>query len=71
MLGVAARDTQQRQVNNGILPPLMEAIIGPITALWNTGSEVECADRKVRLCFSCLAAWIADYLENVTLHDIQ
>ena len=71
MLGVAARDARQRQVNNEILCDLMEAIFAPIVALKNSGLEVECADGKVRLCFPRLSAWIADHLENVTLHGIQ
>jgi hypothetical protein len=71
MLGVAVRDARQRQVNNEILCDLMEAIFAPMAALGNTGLEVECADGKVRLCFLRLSAWIADHLENVTLHGIQ
>ncbi|KAG0640203.1 hypothetical protein HOY80DRAFT_885059 [Tuber brumale] len=35
------------------------------------GIEIECADSKVRQCFPRLAAWIADHLENITLHGIQ
>ena len=49
----------------------MEAIFALVAARGNSGLEVECADRKVRLCFPHLAAWIADHLENVTLHSIQ
>ena len=71
MLGVAARDARQRQVNNEIIGELMEAIFAPMAALGNSGIEVECADGKARLCFPRLAAWIADHLENVTLHGIQ
>ncbi|KAG0644729.1 hypothetical protein HOY80DRAFT_1097389 [Tuber brumale] len=35
------------------------------------GIEIECAYGKVPQCFPHLAAWIADHLENVTLHGIQ
>ena len=71
MLGIAASDARQRQVNNEILCELMEAIFAPMVALGNYGLEVECADGKVGLCFPLLVAWIAYHLENVTLHDIQ
>jgi len=71
MLDVATRDARQRQVNNEILCDLMEAIFAPIVALENSGLEIECADGKDRLCFPLLSAWIADHLENVTLHGIQ
>ena len=46
MLGVAARDARQRQVDNEILCELMEAIFAPMAALGNSGIEVECADGK-------------------------
>ena len=49
----------------------MEAIFAPMVALGISGLEVECTDRKVRLCFPRLVAWMADHLENVTLHGIQ
>ena len=71
MLGIAARDARQRYVNNESLCELMEARFAPKVALGNSGLEVECADGKVRLCFPRLVAWIADHLENVTLHGIQ
>ncbi|KAG0132547.1 hypothetical protein HOY82DRAFT_483920 [Tuber indicum] len=71
MLGVTARDARQRQINNVIFGDLMEAIFAPIVALGDSGIEVECANGKVRLGFPRLAAWIADPLENVTLHGIQ
>ena len=49
----------------------MEAIFAPLSTIEEAGIEIECADGKVRQCFSRLAAWIADHLENVTLHGIQ
>ena len=56
MLGVAARDAQQRQDNNEILCKLMEAIFAPMASLGNSGIEVECANGKAQLCFPRLAA---------------
>jgi len=50
---------------------MMEANFVQIVALENSGLEVECADGKVRLYFPHLSSWIADHLENVTLHGIQ
>jgi len=71
ILGVAARNARQRQVNNEILCKLMEVIFAPMVALGNDRLEVKCANRKVRLCFLHLAAWIVDHLENITLYGIQ
>ncbi|KAG0132972.1 hypothetical protein HOY82DRAFT_483212, partial [Tuber indicum] len=71
MLGVTARDANQRQINNEILGDLMEAIFAPMVAQGDSGIKVECADGNVRLYFPHLAVWIADHLENVTSHGIQ
>ncbi|KAG0641127.1 hypothetical protein HOY80DRAFT_883742, partial [Tuber brumale] len=71
MLGVATRDIRQRQISNKLLCNLMEAIFPPMVVLVNSRLEVEYDDRKVRLCFLHLAAWIADHLENVILNNIQ
>ncbi|KAG0635441.1 hypothetical protein HOY80DRAFT_1011854 [Tuber brumale] len=71
ILGVASRDSRQRLVNNKILYELIEAIFTPIGEVAEVGIEIECADSKVRQCFPHLAAWIADHLENITLHGIQ
>ena len=71
MLGIVARVARQRQVNKKILCVLMEAIFAPIVELVNSGLEVECANRIVRLSFPSHVTWIADHLKNVTLHGIQ
>ncbi|KAG0641324.1 hypothetical protein HOY80DRAFT_883359, partial [Tuber brumale] len=71
MLVVASRDSRQRLVTNEILCELIEAIFTPIGEVAEVGIEIECPDGKVRQCFPCLAAWIADHLENVTLNGIQ
>ena len=71
MLGIAARDAQQRQVNDENLCELMEAIVAPMVALGISGLQVECTDGKVQSFFPRLVAWIADYLGNVTLQGIQ
>jgi len=71
MLGIAAREARQRQVNNKILYDLMEAIFAPMAVQGDSRLEIECADRKIKLCFLHLSAWIADHLENSTLQGIQ
>ncbi|KAG0643365.1 hypothetical protein HOY80DRAFT_1094438 [Tuber brumale] len=71
MLGVASQDSRQRLLNNEILCELIEAILTPIGEVPKVGIEIECAVGKVRQCFQRLAAWIADHLENITLHGIE
>jgi len=47
MLGVAARDPRQRQVNNKILSDFMEAIFAPMAAWGDSALEMKCANGKV------------------------
>lgn len=47
MLGIAARDARQSQINNEIHCELMEAIFVPMVVLENGGLEVKCTDGKV------------------------
>jgi len=71
MLGVVTRDAPQMQVKNESHCDLIKEIFAPIVSLKNCGLKVAYANRTVQLCFPSLSDWIADDLENVTLHDIQ
>jgi len=35
------------------------------------GVPIDCPDGKVRRCFPILSAWVANHLENVTLHGLK
>ena len=48
----------------------MEEIFEPLASANEHGVEITCGDGNVHLCFPRLAAWIADHMENVTLHGI-
>ena len=56
MLGVASRDSRQRQVNNEVLSELIEAIFTPLSTSKEDRIEIKCADGKVQQCFPHLAA---------------
>ncbi|KAG0132873.1 hypothetical protein HOY82DRAFT_483309 [Tuber indicum] len=56
MLGVAFRDSCQRQVNNEVLFELLQAILAPLGEIEEARIEIECADGKVWQCFPQLAA---------------
>jgi len=68
MLGLAARDAQQRQVNNKILYDLMKAIFALMPA-WGT-PDLRC-NPPMKMSnyyfFLPLSLWIADHLKNVNL----
>jgi hypothetical protein len=64
-----ARETLQ-QKNADVLKSVFELIFKPLQAVADLGIDIQCADGKVRRCFPVLAAWVADHLENITLHGI-
>jgi len=70
MTGAASKDRKQRETNHEILRDLMEEIFEPLASANEHGVKITCGDGNVRLCFPRLAAWIADHMENVTLHGI-
>ena len=64
-------NVHQRQINADTLRDVFELIFAPLQDPARDGVPMDCADGKVRTCFPILAAWIADHMENVTLHGIK
>jgi len=64
-------DQHQRQINSDTLQDVFELIIAPLQDPAHDSLPIDCANGKVRMCFSILAAWIADHMENVALHGIK
>jgi len=64
-------DQHQRQINADTLRDVFELIFPPLQDPAHDGIPIDSADRKVRMCFPILAAWIADHMENVALHGIK
>jgi len=64
-------DQYQRQVNADTLQDIFEFIFAPLQHTALDGVRIHCADGKVRRCFPILSAWVADHLENVTLHGLK
>jgi len=67
----AAADKLQRQINADTLRGVFELIFEPLRDNTPEGVRVDCADGKIRRCFPILSGWIADHMENVTLHGIK
>ena len=61
----------QGQVNADTLQDLFEFIFEPLQHAALNGFPIDCADGKVRRCFPILSAWVADHMENVTLHGLK
>jgi hypothetical protein len=67
----SAADKLQRQINADTLRGVFELIFRPLRDTMAAGVPVDCADGKIRQCFPILSGWIADHMENVTLHGIK
>jgi len=64
-------DQCQRKIKADTLQDVFELIFTPLQGVAHSGVPIDCADRKVRLCFPILSAWIADHMENVVLHGLK
>jgi len=71
LLNSSKVDQHQRQINTDTLRDVFELIFAPLQDPGHEGVPIECADGKVQRCFSILAAWMADHMENVALHGIK
>ena len=61
----------QRMTNDEVLDAVFSLIFEPLEAFTKFGKEMNCSDGKVRQCFPLLAGWIADHVENETLHGLK
>ena len=60
-------ETDQCRHTSGVF----ELIFEPLTDNTLEGIPMDCADGKIRRCFPILSGWIADHMENTTLHGIK
>jgi len=64
-------DQYQRQVNADTLQDIFEFIFAPLQHAALDGVSIDCASGKVQRCFPNLSTWVADHMENVTLHGLK
>ena len=64
-------DTHQRRINAETLQLVFHLLFEPLQAVAREGVKMDCADGKVRRCFSILSAWIADHMKRVALHGVK
>ena len=67
----SAADKLQRQINADTLQGVFELIFEPLRDTTLEGVPIECADSKIRRSFPIFSWWIADHMENATLHGIK
>ena len=61
----------QREVNADTLQGVFDLIFAPLHNAVLEGILIDCTDGRVRKCFPILAAWIADHMENISLHGVK
>jgi hypothetical protein len=64
-------DKLQRLINADTLRGIFELIFAPLTGAAREGTSMDCADGQIRRCFPIMSGWIADHMENVSLHGIK
>jgi len=64
-------DKLQRLINADTLRGVFELIFAPLNGAVREGAPIDCADGKIRRCFPIISGWIADHMENITLHGIK
>jgi len=64
-------DKLQRRIKADTLGGLYELIFAPLNGAAREGAPIDCADGKIPRCFPIMSGWIADHMENLTLHGIK
>ena len=64
-------DQHQRQINADTIRDVFELLFAPLKDPVHDGVPIDSTNGKVQRCFLILAAWIADYMENVAQLGIQ
>jgi hypothetical protein len=69
--GKTAKDARQRALCREVLRQVMDVILRPLEDASKEGKLMKCPDGATRLCFPRIACWLADHVENTTLHSIK
>jgi len=64
-------DKLLRLINADTLRAVFELIFALLNSAARESATIHCTDSKIRRCFLIISAWIADHMENVTLHGIK
>jgi len=64
-------DQYLRQVNADTQQDVFQFIFAPLQHAALDGVPIYYPDGKCRSCFPILSAWVADHMENVTLHELK
>jgi len=67
----SAADKLQRQINANTLRGVFELIFEPLKDTTLEGVPIDSAEGSIGRCFPILSGWIADHMENATLHGIK
>jgi len=67
----AKTDQYQSQVNANTLQELFEFICAHLRPGALDGVPIDCTEGNVPRCFPLLSAWVADHMENMSLHGLK
>jgi len=71
-LGKSSRaDKLQRLKIADTLCGVFELVFAPLNSAARQGASIDGADGEIWRCFPIISGWIADHMENVTLHGIK
>ena len=62
-------EEKQEQEAIQVLHSLLEVNLRPLSNKAHDGIQVKCADEVIRSCYFRVAAWLADHMENSTIHS--
>ena len=61
-------DEKEEQESIKVLHSLLEIILRPLSNKAQDGIQVKYADEVIRSCYFRVATWLADHMENSTIH---
>jgi len=67
----SSADKLPRLINADTLRGVFELLFAPLNHAAQEGAPIDCADGMIARCFPIMSGWIADHMENVTLHGIK
>jgi len=67
----SSADKLQRPINANTLRGVFELIFAALNGAVREGTPIDCADGKIQRCFPIMSGWIADPMENITLHGVR
>ncbi|KAF8415072.1 hypothetical protein EV426DRAFT_541794 [Tirmania nivea] len=63
-------EDKQEQEGIQVIHDLLTFVLRPLSNTARDGHNVKCCDEVIRRCYFQVAGWLADHMENSTIHGI-